>query len=288
MGMLAGKTAVITGGTRGLGLAIAQVFAQEGAAVMVASRSASAVEAAVAQIRAEGGRADGMALDIANLSQVEALADRAIEVFGRLDIWINNAGVAGPYGPTLALAPDAFDQVIDTNIRGMYYGSRTALEHFTAQRSGKLINMLGAGADGPVAWQNAYASSKTWVRSFTKALAEENKDSGVGIFAFNPGMVLTDLLTDLRVIEGSEQRLKVFPTVVRILARPPEMPARRALWIASAATDGKTGLEVKMVYTWGTVQNAWKELVRALRRQPAPQGEIKITPVAPYRRSAGG
>jgi len=282
MGVLDGKVAVITGGTRGLGLGIAAAFAQAGAAVVVASRSQKSVETAVQQIGKTGGKASGIAIDVANLEQVQALARHAVDQFGRLDIWVNNAGTAGPYGPTLENMPQAFSEVIQTNILGVYYGSRTAMQHFLAQRSGKLINILGHGYNGPVPWQNAYASSKAWVRSFTLALAEETKTSGVGVYAFNPGMVLTDLLTDVEVIEGSEDRLKRFPTVVRMWAKPPEIPAQKAVWMASQATDGKTGLLVSLFSPWIMLQGALNEGIRALRKQPAAGPEIKIRKIAPF------
>ena len=101
-----------------------------------------------------------------------------------------------PYGPTLAVAPAAFEQVVDHQHPGHLLRLACRLRRFLAQGSGKLINLLGRGWKGkPVPWQNAYGSSKAWVHSFTLALAEETKAEwreGIGIFAFNPGMVLTD------------------------------------------------------------------------------------------------
>ncbi len=282
MGILNGKVAVITGGTRGLGLGIAMAFARAGAAVVVASRSQKSVETAVQQIGETGGKASGIAIDVSNLAQVESLASYAVDHFGRLDIWVNNAGTAGPYGPTLGNTPEAFSQVVETNILGVYHGSRTAMQHFLTQRSGKLINILGHGYNGPVPWQNAYASSKAWVRSFTKALAEETKTSGVGVYAFNPGMVLTELLTDVEVIEGSEERLKSFPAIVRMWAKPPEIPAQKAVWIASQATDGKTGLLISLFSPWTMLQGALKEGFRTLLKQPASGPDIKLRKIAPY------
>lgn len=282
MAELTGKVAVITGGSRGLGFAIGQAFTQAGAAVVLAARSQATVEQAAQELARQGCQAAAFAVDVSRYEQVEALAEYAVRTFGKLDIWVNNAGVAGPYGPTLDTAPAAFEQVVNTNILGTYYGSRAALRVFVGQGSGKLINLLGRGWKSPVPWQNAYSSSKAWVRSFTLALAKETKAggaSGVGVFAFNPGMVLTDLLTDVEVIEGHEERLKAFPTIVRMWAKPPAVAASKALWIASAATDGKTGEIYNIMSTRAMLGGALSEGLRRLRGQRASEtdGEAEIT-----------
>lgn len=276
---LNGKVAVITGGTRGLGLAIARGLAAEGAAVVVASRSPKSVEAAVAELTRQGYRAIGMDMDVADLTQVEALAGLAQKTFGRLDIWVNNAGVAGPYGPTVDFTPEAFYQVIQTNIVGVYNGSRTAMRYFLGQGSGKLINILGAGSDGPVAWQNAYATSKIWVRSFTLALAKETKDSGVGVYAYNPGMVLTDLLTNIEVIAGNEDKLKEFGTIVRLLAKPADQAAQGVVRLASSQTDGKTGLLIKNFSVLRVAASFAGEGLRRLLKRAVREQEICIMSV---------
>lgn len=282
MGLLVGKVAVITGGTRGLGLGIARAMAAEGAAVVVSSRSPAGVECAVNALKEEGFRAAGLAADVSSLAQVEALAACALKTFGRLDIWVNNAGTAGPYGPTLAFNPEVFYRVMQTNMTGVYHGSRTAMRHFLEQGSGKLINVLGHGYNGPVAWQNAYSASKAWVRSFTLALARETQGRGVGVFAFNPGMVLTELLTDVEVFEGSEDRLKVFPTIVRMWAKPVEVPARKAAWIASSATDGQTGKLISIFSPWTMLAGALTEGWRRVTGSSARESDIKIKTIPPF------
>ena len=147
MGTLDGKVAVITGGTRGLGLAIAETFIEEGAVVVVASRSQGSVDRARARLASAGGVAQGMALDVSSPAQVRALGDLAASL-GPIDIWVNNAGLSAPYGPTLEVSPEAFHGVVNTNIMGVYNGSREAFRHFQPRRRGKLINVIGRGARG--------------------------------------------------------------------------------------------------------------------------------------------
>jgi glucose 1-dehydrogenase len=276
------KVAVVTGGTRGLGLAIAKAFAAEGAAVVVGSRSPEAVQRAVAELREAGSHGSGLAIDVARLPDVESLATCARDSFGRLDIWVNNAGVAGPYGPTLGFTPNAFEQVVRTNILGTYYGSRTALVYFLKQGSGKLINLMGHGYKNPVPYQNAYSASKAWCRSFTLALADETKGSGVGVYGFNPGMVLTELLTDVEVIEGSEARLARFPAILRMWAKPPAAAAQKAVWLASPATDGKTGLILNLFSPWRMIGGALREGLNALLKRPGAHVDVRLRTIPPF------
>jgi glucose 1-dehydrogenase len=279
MGLLEGKVAVVTGSSRGLGLAIAQAYAEQGAAVVISSRTAPAVDRAVASLTQAGYKAVGMACDTANPEQVEALADLAVKTFGKLDIWVNNAGTGAPYGPTMSISSDRFTRVVQTNILGVYYGSRTAMRRFVAQKSGKLINLIGRGAEGPVPFQNAYASSKIWVRSFSKSLAKEYQDSGVGVYIFNPGLVLTEMITDVEAVEGYGQRMSALNTVVHMWGNQPEVPARKAVWLASAATNGKTGLQVTVLTPGLLIGGALRELGRRLLRQADHMVDIKVTDV---------
>lgn len=282
MGQLDGKVAVVTGASRGLGLAITEAFAREGASVVLSARSQNALRENVAALTAKGYRVAGFPCDVGKLEEVRALGEFAEQTFGRLDIWVNNAGIAGVYGPTTANSVDRFEQVVQTNILGTYYGSITALDHFLPRHSGKLINLLGRGDDGPVPFQNAYASSKTWMRSFTLALAKENQDNGIGIYAFNPGLVDTDLLRKIDAISGYEKGLARFGTVIQMWANPPEVPAERMLWLASSATDGRTGLEVRVLDRTNLLKGIGRLIVSKITRRPmAGSRALDITSIEP-------
>jgi glucose 1-dehydrogenase len=284
MGVLDGKVAVITGSSHGLGLVIAQAFAREGAAVVLAARSEASLSQAVDALKQQGMRASGLPTDVGDLLQVQALADHAVQEFGKIDIWVNNAGIGGVYGPTASIDPLLFERVIRTNIFGEYYGSLVALQHFLAQGTGgKLINMLGRGDRQPVKYQSAYASSKTWVRSFTLSLAKEYAGIGIGIYAFNPGLMNTELLRKVDVVKGYEKKLKALSVVIRLWAEPLSVPIEKAVWLASPATDGKTGLDVRVLSTAGLVKGLLRELRRIITRQPAPDTSLEITPIAPYK-----
>lgn len=284
---LRGKVAVITGGTRGLGLAIAQAFAAEGAAVVISGRTSQAVESAVAELTAGGAKAVGIPSDVAEASQVQALAAFALQEHGRFDVWVNNAGVTAPYGPTFATAPAEFERITRTNILGVYYGSRAALEHFLPRKAGKLINVLGRGARSPAPLQNPYGASKAWVSSFTTALAREYAGRGVGILALAPGMMRTDMLLRPTAFVGYDERLgSAYQTVLRMWSQPPEAAARKAVWLASAATDNKTGLTVQAMGPLAMLAGSLREVFRRLAGK-VETFDVHVSPIEPESFGAG-
>ncbi len=281
MKRLENKVAVITGGTRGLGLGIAREFTAEGASVVIAGRSQPALEKALAELQSGGGQAAGIPCDVGDLKQIEALGSFAVQTFGKIDIWVNNAGLSVPYGPTAAIATADFMRLINTNIVGVYNGSMVALRYMLPNHSGKLINILGRSGNKGVEFQNAYGASKIWVRSFTLALAKEYKGQGVGIFAFNPGLVDTDMLRHVDVVQGYEQKVKPLETVIRLWGNQPDLPAKKALWLASKATDGKTGLVVNVLNAKTMLSGLIREVLRLALHRPAPDTSLDIHTVAP-------
>lgn len=266
---LLGKVAVVTGSTQGLGLAIARAYAAAGAAVVLSNYVPDDVDRAVDILRAQGMRVAGYVCDVREREQVGALAEAALASFGQIDIWVNNAGITATQGPTIAIAPAVFTRVIQTNILGVYHGSLVALRHMAPRRSGKLINIVGQGERKPNPFGNAYGASKTWIRSFTLALAEEERASGIGIYTLNPGLVDTPLTRRMSVVTGYESRARAFDTIVRLVAVPPEESARLALQLAGPSSDGKTGLELRAPVASRLLRGLLRESARALLHRPA-------------------
>jgi glucose 1-dehydrogenase len=275
--ILKDKVAVITGGSRGLGLAIAQTYARAGAKVIIASRTLRTVDLAVASLQKSGYQAAGFACDMADLQQVEALAQHAIQTFGRIDIWVNNAGLSAPYGPTAHIPSNDFLPILQTNIIGTANGSVVAMRHFLPQKSGKLINLLGRGDTGSIPLQNAYSSSKVWVRNFTKALAIEYKDHGVDIFGFNPGLVKTEMISNVQAVKGYEEKLNPLRFVSMLWANEVDVPAEKALWLASSSTDGKNGSMVTVLTKWMMLSRLIGLPFRKLFNRSTEMLELNVT-----------
>ncbi|MCX6067729.1 MAG: SDR family NAD(P)-dependent oxidoreductase [Chloroflexi bacterium] len=280
-GILQDKVAVITGGSRGLGYAIAETYAREGAQVIIASRSARSVSDAVKMLQAKGAQVAGQACDVAEIQQVESLAEFAIQNFGRIDIWVNNAGLSAPYGPSAHIPSSNFQNVIDTNITGTYNGSVVAMRYFLAQKSGKLINLLGRGDTGSISFQSAYSSSKVWVRNFTKTLAKEYQKSGVDVFGFNPGLVRTEMLSNVHAVSGYENGLNPLRFVAMLWGNDADVPAEKALWLASSATDGKNGSMVTVLTAWLILSRLIALPFRKLFNHSTELLELNITSVEP-------
>ena len=172
---LSGAVVVVTGASSGIGRATGLAFAERGARVVVAARRADALEDLARHCQAAGGQALAVPTDMTDEEAVAELARRALERFGRIDIWVNNAGVY-LLGPLEATPPEAFRQVLETNFFGYVHGARAVLPHFRAQGRGVLINNASVYAHLGAPWLTAYVSSKFAVRGFSEALRQELGD----------------------------------------------------------------------------------------------------------------
>lgn len=199
------KTIVITGSTRGIGLGLAGAFLQRGCQVMINGRTQEAVEKAVAELSQKDavGRVAGFACDVSDYAQMEALWQAAAGRFGRIDIWINNAGEGNTLTPFWELTPEKMQSVVRTNVLGAMYGSKVALRGMLAQGSGALYNMEGFGSRGGrvIPGLTLYGSTKAALAFLDRSLASELAEipgTPVIIGSILPGMVVTDLLLNQR------------------------------------------------------------------------------------------
>lgn len=240
---LHGRVAVITGSTRGIGRAIAEKYGHAGARVVISSSRPEAVANTVRDLRACGIQCDGIACDVSERDQVCALFEHAIRTFGQVDIWVNNAAIAGPFAYTLDVPPEEWERVIRVNLFGCLYGCRAVLPHMLERRYGKIINVTGGGYKRAQRYLSAYSASKAGIVRLTESLAREYEaqKAFLSINVLAPGIVPTDMTTRWRTIGPAADALKDFPRVMRIFGTTVEETAAMALHMASSATDGITG-----------------------------------------------
>lgn len=191
------KSIVITGGTRGIGFGMAGEFLRRGHRVAVCGRTAEGTERAIGALGAEHGaeRVLGRPCDVGDHAQVEALWSAAAERFGRVDVWINNAGISNPRRDSWELPAELVDSVVRTNVLGVMHGSKVAMQGMLKQGYGQIYNMEGLGSDGMILPGAApYGATKSAVTYFTKGFVKEARNTPVRVCFLGPGMVVTDLL----------------------------------------------------------------------------------------------
>jgi NAD(P)-dependent dehydrogenase (short-subunit alcohol dehydrogenase family) len=195
---LSGRVAIVTGGTRGIGRAIAEGLVLAGATVVVASRKADACAATEHALNslggsALGGSALGVATHMGDLDALQHLVDRTIDVFGRLDILVNNAA-NGMTQPLNALTPDAWDKSFSVNLRGPVFLAKTAYPHLVASPHAAVLNVISVGAMTHSPSMAMYAGAKAALLAFTRNMAAEWAPHGIRVNALAPGTVDTDML----------------------------------------------------------------------------------------------
>jgi NAD(P)-dependent dehydrogenase (short-subunit alcohol dehydrogenase family) len=185
-------TIVITGSTQGIGRGLAADFCRRGDNVLVAGRDGDRVAATVAELNDSPGHAAGQPCDVSQVEQVQALWDLAINTFGQVDIWINNAGLARTVWPILEIPQGEMETMVSTNMLGTINGSRVAATGMVAQGQGKLFNVLGGGSDGEYfPGLGLYGTTKRGLDYFTNALVKELAGTAVMVGKIRPGMIIT-------------------------------------------------------------------------------------------------
>ncbi len=272
------KIVVITGSTRGFGYSIASAMLKAGATVVITGRSDATLKNAVESLGSLGN-VTGWICDVRDEQQVYALARRVVDQFGRIDIWVNNAGYASSAGRIVDTPPQQALDMFLANDMGTLYGSRAALYFMQARGQGTLVNIYGNGSFlRPASPTALYGATKAWVASFTRSLATEIKGSGVQLVGYSPGMLLTDMLTSPTVIgEHGREMMKNYGFVLRFLGGSPQKAADRLVSLLQA--DRKPFVEVRLFKPWtpmlGLLRVLWENITRTGK---TPEFELKVEP----------
>ncbi|MDA8138893.1 MAG: SDR family NAD(P)-dependent oxidoreductase [Desulfobacteraceae bacterium] len=235
---LKGQTAIVTGGGKGIGRAIALGLAESGAAVVVAGRTLEPLEAVAAEIRAKGSKAMVVQTDLVDSAQVEALAAKTVEAFGRIDILVNNAARSF-LRSLMDLREDGWDKVFDTNVKAVWLLSRAVARTMMARKSGTIINITTVGAEKAELGMAAYGCSKAALKMLTRCMAREWAPFGIRVNAVGPGLTRTDFSKPLWSNPEMEKHIGAALPLGRI-AEPEEM-APAVLFLASEGARYMTG-----------------------------------------------
>ncbi|HJY86706.1 MAG TPA: SDR family NAD(P)-dependent oxidoreductase [Candidatus Acidoferrales bacterium] len=252
--LLRGQVAVITGGGRGIGRAIARRFANEGAPVLVTARTAEEVRAVAEEIQQAGARAAWVSADVSRDADCARIVNAAREAFGRVDILVNNAGDYGPVKPVEEISAAEFDAVIAVHLRGAFLLTRLVLPEMYAQGTGVILNISSLSAKAAFAWGSPYAAAKAAILGFTRSVAAEAARKGVRINALCPGPVtetrmsreLGQALAERQGVSAEKQLADFLERGLQGRAQTADEVAQAALFLVSSQASGITGQAVNV------------------------------------------
>jgi NAD(P)-dependent dehydrogenase (short-subunit alcohol dehydrogenase family) len=250
------KVAIVTGGGRGIGKAIALALAQEGANVAVVSRTLPEIDATASEVKALKRQALPIKADVSSWEDATRIARLTIQEFGRIDILVNNAGTQGPIGLLVENDVTRWLETIHVNLIGTFHCSRAVLPSMMERCQGKIINLSGGGATSPRPYLSAYAASKAAIVRLTETLAEEVKKFNIQVNAIAPGAVNTKMLNE--VLAAGEaaggKALAEAKHQKETGGTPPEKAAALAVFLASNESNGLTGRLISAVW------DNWQEM----------------------------
>ena len=246
--MLKNKVALVTGASSGIGRAIALVWAREGAKVVVSDVNVQAGEETAALVRSAGGDAIFVAADVGKPEDCDALVQRTVAHYGRLDVACNNAGIGGPQAPTADYPLDGWAQVININLSGVFYGMKYQIAAMLKNGGGSIINMASILGSVGFATAPAYTAAKHGVVGLTKALALELARKGVTVNAICPGYTETDIVREaVQNIVNKTGKSEVEARQALAASNPqqrlvqPNEVAQSVLWLCAAGSDAING-----------------------------------------------
>jgi 3-oxoacyl-[acyl-carrier protein] reductase len=235
MTKLAGRTAIVTGSSRGIGKAIALAYGHEGANVVVTARTTATLHELMDKLEKMGIRALAVTADLGIENDIQSIADAALESFGRIDILVNNAGIIHPPFHLVNFDPRMWRQVIDVNLTGTALMTRAVLPTMMAQRSGKIINISSIGGRKGAKGRSAYRATKAALINLTESVAAEVKEYGIDVNCICPGGVDTEGYREAFGNRGRADNPKLML---------PEEIAALALFLASDDSSAITGASI--------------------------------------------
>ncbi|MBE0599533.1 MAG: 3-oxoacyl-ACP reductase FabG [Desulfuromonadales bacterium] len=244
---LEGKVAIVTGGSRGFGKAIALGLAEAGAHVVVASRTQADLDQVAKAIEAKGRQALAVAADMLDRASIENLAAKTIEKFGKIDILINNAG-QGSTVPFLKLTEDQWDQILKVNLKGYFLCTQIIGQHMFKAKSGRVINISSTMGDYPLPYMAAYAASKGGINAMTKSLAQEWATRGITVNSIAPSYFATDITKDAMEDEASTKMIMA-KTPINRWGQVEELVGL-VIYLASGASSFMTGAIIPLDGGW--------------------------------------
>jgi len=231
---LSGRVAVLTGGASGIGRATAHVLSGAGATVVLGDVDEAGAQTVAKELEARGGTAVAVRTDVTSRADVDALVERAVADYGRIDVMGNIAGIP-MRGLVADMTDEEFDRILDINLKGVFYGCRAAVRAMIPQRSGNIINIASGAIDGPAPTLAGYAMTKAAVAMLTKTLATEAAEHGIRVNALAPGIILSNFSRPHFVDAQGEVDQARFEAYEK--------------WAAGAAPLGRVGLPADVAWT---------------------------------------
>ena len=236
------RVIVVTGSTRGIGRAIAEACAKEGARVVICSRQKSAVRETLDTFKKKGWQVSGITIDVSAKGDLEKLLQHAIETWGRIDVWINNAGLSGGFRPFQEMAQEEIGALVDVNFTAILNACQIVVPYFITKSGGILINMNGKGGRGePSPFLATYSATKAAISNLTKSLAGENRAYPISIHSVIPGMVATDFYKDMKTSPELAASIQSLPYVLKAFGVPIDIVGRFFVKIAAQEPGKVTG-----------------------------------------------
>ena len=235
---LAGKVAIVTGASRGIGAAAALALGEAGASVVLAARTTAQAEANARQINAAGGKAAAIACDVSDYAACQRLVQETTERFGPPDVLVNNAGVIEPISMVGEADPAEWARSIEINLIGAYYVIRAVLPGMIERGHGDIINVSSGAAHRPLEGWSAYCAGKAGLAMLTRSIDLEHRAAGIRVFGFQPGTTDTDMQVTIRA-----SGINMVSRIPREQLTPVAHPARAIVYLCSEEADDLAGKE---------------------------------------------